>query len=186
MPLPGEIISLNLSSPGELRLVREAAENGRPFGIFYNHFMNIFQIGAEVEAIGATEGEGDEKDIWVKGKRVFILKKLFKEDETNNYLHAEVEYMDYLEGFYMDSEAEKDVAEYMSHCPSGVCPASVRGKRHDAFDVLRIMQLSDSEKFYALNMPTRRDLYIYIVNSLRLRSAYYSQRGSIDEPWYLN
>lgn len=186
LPLPGEVISISIAENQQNYGWDEIFSAERTFGIYYHHFMNVYRVGSAVRVIGRTNGLDDNNDVWVKGERMFTLKDVFMADKDKPYINADVEYMDYLEGVHMDTEVEKDVLRFISMSRNNAKMSQESKKHFDAFDVLRIMQLSDMEKFYALSMPSRDDLYVYMINSLRLRLAYYMQMGSIDDPWFLN
>ena len=186
LPLPGEVISISLTDEENNNAYQDVFSLQKTFGIYYHHFMNVYRVGSAVSVIGKTNGVENNTDIWVKGQRMFVLKDVFKNEQSIPYINADVEYMDYLEGVHMDIDVENDVKRFI-YISNNSGKMLLEAKKHfDAFDVMRIMQLTDAEKFYALSMPSRDDLFVYMINNLRLRLAYYSQIGSIEEPWFLN
>ena len=183
IPLPGEVICVPYDYLAGLLPV-SVIDNRDSFAVFYNHFMNHYHIASQMKVVSITRGE-TSSDIWLRCEHMLQIKKIY-DKTTDGYLYCDACYVYDVELCDAPDEDMSDIALYEKQVVR-YAPLDVPLSRPlTLLGVMRIIRLTDVEKFYAMSLPTVQDLYAYTINTMRIRMAFHRQERSIDLPFFLN
>lgn len=160
-------------------------EKKESFAVYYNHFMNVNNIASQMRVVGITSGDETGGDIWLQGERLLVIKNTHKYDDTPYYGCDAC----YVYDVALDDAPREDIDDILSYSKTYIRHSpllSPLSRRITLLELLRIIRLTDVEKFYALGLPSMQLMYAYGINTLRLKMAYYRQEGSIVYPFFLN
>jgi len=93
LPLPGELVPLHIFEPRYRELLLDAETKDIGFGIYFNHDINVEQVGSlmKLESI-IKRYPGGESDIVVKCEKNFNLDKLLRNYKNKLYPGGDVHY----------------------------------------------------------------------------------------------
>lgn len=117
---PFENLNLHVFEPRYLQLINECEESDITFGIPTIMDKKLKSYGTEMQLVEVSKRHPNGRlDIKTKGKRIFKIKKYYKNAVGKLYSGADIEWMDYdLEGDYLLNEELlnnlKDLYQYMN------------------------------------------------------------------------
>lgn len=183
IPFPREVVCVPYDYltgflPGEV------IDNRESFAMFYNHFMNYHHIASQMKVVSVTRGE-TSSDVWLRCECMLQVKKIY--DKTiDDGLYCDACRVYDVELCNVPPEDLNDIAVYEKQAVRYAPLDEPLSRPFTLLDVMRIIRLTDVEKFYAMSLPTLQDMYAYTINTMRIRMAFHRQEGSIDLPFFLN
>ena len=182
LPLPGELVPLHIFEPRYRQLLQDAENHDMPFGIFFNHDINIEKVGSlmKLESI-IKRYPGGESDIIVKCVGNFNLEKLYRTFKSKLYPGAEVQMFNEKTSLIPSQILFDLFAEYMLH-------RNITN-HFTAFDIFQIaneLTLDVHDRYSLLISPSAEKKEKFIISHLKFQLYILKQEEKSKDVFHLN
>lgn len=179
-PLPGELVPLHIFEPRYRQLLNDAESRDIPFGIYFNHEVNVEKLGSLVKLESVLKRyPGGEADIIVKCTDLFTMTTLYRNFKDKLYPGGEVKYWN-VSSPAVNDRLEQEFLQYLL-----LLKINQQPKPYSVFDIANELALSFEDRLKFVGMEAERQEQ-FLLGRIRYHGLLLKEADKAKDIFHLN